>query len=89
MTSGVAVTGADDHPGETAAGPSALDAAYWVKSSWSTHAGNCVEVAELPQRTVGVRDSKDNAPSRAVLTFSRPAWNYFLAGVRTREFDLP
>jgi hypothetical protein len=83
------VTGADDHPGETAAGPSALDAAYWVKSSWSTHAGNCVEVAALPERTVGVRDSKDNGPSRAVLTFSRPAWNYFLAGVRTREFDLP
>jgi Domain of unknown function (DUF397) len=87
MTSGAAVTGADDHSGETAAGPSALDAACWMKSSWSTHAGNCVEVAKLPERTVGVRDSKDNGPIPAVLTFSRPAWNYFLAGVKTKEFD--
>jgi hypothetical protein len=60
----------------------------WKKSSRSTHAGNCVEVAHLPQRTVGVRDSKDNGPGRTVLTFSRPAWSVFLAGVRTGDFDL-
>jgi hypothetical protein len=44
-------------------------------------------VAKLPER-VGIRDSKENGPGRTVLTFSRPAWNVFLAGVRTGEFDL-
>jgi hypothetical protein len=82
------VTSADDHSAEMAAGHPALDAARWMKSSWSTHAGNCVEVAELPECTVGVRDSKDNGPSRTVLTFSRPAWIFFLAGLRAGEFDL-
>jgi hypothetical protein len=88
VASGVAVASANSPFDETASGHPELDAARWMKSSWSTHAGNCVEVAELPERIVGVRDSKDHGPSRTVLTFSRPAWSFFLAGVRTGEFDL-
>jgi len=31
----------------------------WVKSSFSFANGNCVEVAELPGDSVGIRDSRD------------------------------
>jgi Domain of unknown function (DUF397) len=67
---------------EGSAGP------HWKKSSWSSHAGNCVEVATLPEGIIGVRDSKQNGADRAVLTFSRAAWDRFLMGVRAAEFDL-
>ena len=33
----------------------------WTKSSLSHANGNCVEVADLPERHVGMRDSKDAA----------------------------
>ena len=33
--------------------------APWVKSSFSFANGNCVEVAELPGNSVGIRDSRD------------------------------
>jgi Domain of unknown function (DUF397) len=59
---------------------------HWKKSSRSAENGNCVEVAELPNRTIGVRDSKDNAPSRLVLTFSaRPRPPKVIAYVNSRK----
>jgi hypothetical protein len=61
----------------------------WKKSSRSSHAGNCVEVAALPEGAVGVRDSKESGPDRAVLALSRAGWDDFLAGVRAGEFELP
>jgi Domain of unknown function (DUF397) len=61
----------------------------WKKSSRSSHAGNCVEVAALPEDVIGVRDSKDSGPGCAVLSFSRTDWDRFLAGIRAGEFDLP
>lgn len=73
---------------ETAAAQPALAGVEWKKSSWSTHAGNCVEVAGLPGQAVGIRDSKESGPARTVLIFSRPAWDGFLAGIRAREFPL-
>ncbi len=59
----------------------------WVKSSLSFSNGNCVEVAELPGGSVGVRHSKD--PGGPVLTFTRQEWDAFLGGVRLGEFDRP
>lgn len=56
----------------------------WVKSSRSEGAGNCVEVAHLPD-AVGVRDSKD--PAGPNLTFGLPAWRGFVADVKAGEFD--
>jgi len=62
--------------------------AAWVKSSRSFSNGNCVEVAELPGGSVGVRHSQD--PDGPVLQFTRGAWIAFLtryssqAGRRTR-----
>ena len=51
--------------------------APWVKSSFSFANGNCVEVAELPGDSVGIRDSRD--PGGPVLSFTRAEWAAFLA----------
>jgi Domain of unknown function (DUF397) len=58
---------------------------YWVKSSLSLANGNCVEVADLPDRGVGVRNSRD--PDGLVLRFRPDEWSAFLGGVRNGEFD--
>ena len=42
--------------------------AIWVKSSLSFSNGNCVEVAELPGGSVGVRNSRE--PAGTVLRFT-------------------
>jgi hypothetical protein len=55
----------------------------WVKSSHSYANGNCVEVACLPDGSVGVRDSKD--PGGPVLTVTPAQWAAFTTGVRTGE----
>lgn len=68
---------------EGSAGP------HWKKSSRSSHAGNCVEVAALPEGAIGVRDSKESGPDRAVLALSRAGWDCFLLGIRAGEFELP
>ncbi len=59
--------------------------AVWVKSSLSFSNGNCVEVAELPGGSVGVRDSGD--PGGPVLKFTRGEWGAFLGAARLGEFD--
>mgnify|MGYP001201352110 CR=1 FL=1 len=60
----------------------------WKKSSWSAANGHCVEVAQLPDGLIGVRDSKDTAPGRPVLTFTRREWGSFLAGIAASDFGL-
>jgi hypothetical protein len=57
----------------------------WARSSRSWGNGNCVEVAGLGSRAVGVRDSKN--PQGHVLQFSPTEWNAFLGGVRNGKFD--
>jgi hypothetical protein len=51
--------------------------ARWRKSSRSTQAHDCVEVATNLPGVVGVRDSKD--PAGPVLTFDPYAWRAFVA----------
>ena len=69
-----------DHPDRPSdAAPS------WIKSSLSFSNSNCVEVADLPDGGVGVRDSKD--PSGPVLRFTLAEWHAFLCGARNGEFD--
>lgn len=58
----------------------------WIKSSLSFANGNCVEVAWLSSRHIGVRDSKDEHGS--ILRFTPAEWAAFLAGVRNGEFDV-
>ena len=59
--------------------------AYWVKSSLSLANGNCVEVADLPDGGIGVRNSRD--PGGLVLRFTPDEWHAFIGGARKGEFD--
>lgn len=63
----------------------ALADATYRKSSRSTAAGNCVEVADLDSGHRAVRDSKN--PAGSALTFTTSQWAAFTAGLRTGEFD--
>jgi hypothetical protein len=55
------------------------------KSSFSS-AGGCVEVRQLPDGRIALRDSKD--ASLPPHHFTPREWRAFLAGVRNCEFDL-
>ncbi|MFF5209957.1 DUF397 domain-containing protein [Streptosporangium sp. NPDC000396] len=63
-----------------------LPGVVWRKSRQSAANGNCVEVARLPEESVGVRDSKD--PTGPVLVFSQAEWATFIGGVKGGEFNL-
>lgn len=58
---------------------------YWVKSSLSFSNGNCVEVANLPDGRIGVRNSRDS--EGPMLRFTSDEWHAFLGGARNGEFD--
>ena len=64
---------------------SLLATPIWVKSSLSFANGNCVEVSDLPEGTIGVRNSRDR--DGAVLRFTPDEWHAFLGGVYKGEFD--
>lgn len=57
----------------------------WRKSSYSKPAGNCVELAELPDGGVAMRDSKN--PLGSVLRFTATEWSAFAHGWATGEFN--
>ena len=57
----------------------------WVKSSLSFSNGNCVEVANLTDGEIGVRNSRRR--EGPVLRFTSEEWHAFLGGVRNGEFD--
>jgi hypothetical protein len=63
-----------------------LSQARWHKSSRSSDAANCVEVADSLADVVAVRDTKDR--DGGTLTFSRDAWGAFVEGVKDGEFDV-
>ncbi len=56
----------------------------WVKSSLSYANGDCVEVATLPDGSIGVRHSKDS--QGPILRFTSSEWRAFIGGVRNGEF---
>jgi hypothetical protein len=57
----------------------------WRKSTKSDMTGsNCVEVAELGDGAVALRDS--NQPTRPDLRFTASEWRAFVDGVRNGEF---
>jgi hypothetical protein len=63
-----------------------LTSADWRKSSYSSNAGNCVEVAGNLPGVVAVRDSK-NAAGHALI-FTSAEWRAFIANVQAGNFDL-
>lgn len=58
----------------------------WRKATASASNGSCVELADLGDGLIGVRDSKlgDASP---VLTFTRAEVAAWLEGARSGEFD--
>jgi hypothetical protein len=57
----------------------------WVKSSLSFANGNCVEVADLGEAGVAVRNSRK--PGGPVLEFTNDEWRAFIGGAHRGEFD--
>lgn len=57
----------------------------WRKASASNLDTCCVEVAQLPEGGVAVRDSKD--PQGPVLHFTPGEWAAFATGMAAGEFD--
>jgi hypothetical protein len=58
----------------------------WAKSSLSYANGDCVEVATLPDGSIGVRHSKDS--EGPILRFTSSEWRAFVGGVLNGEFDI-
>ncbi|UUS35052.1 DUF397 domain-containing protein [Streptomyces changanensis] len=57
----------------------------WVKAQASVGAGECIEVAGLPEGGVAVRNSRD--PEGPALIFTKAELKAFLEGAKGSEFD--
>jgi hypothetical protein len=62
-----------------------IKGAVWRRSSASQGAGNCVEVADLAERGVAVRNSR--FPEGPALLFTREEMAAFVRGAQQGEFD--
>jgi Domain of unknown function (DUF397) len=59
----------------------------WIKAKASDSNGSCVEVRQLDDGCVQVRNSRK--PHIALTAFTRAEWAAFLDGARNGEFDQP
>ncbi|MDK1349113.1 DUF397 domain-containing protein [Streptomyces sp. 378] len=57
----------------------------WLKARASVGAGECVEVASLPEGGVAMRNSRH--PDGPALIFTKAELRAFLTGVKDSEFD--
>lgn len=62
-----------------------LDGVVWRKSHFSNPSGNCVEVAELPDGRVAMRNSRD--PEGPALIYTRCEVDAFVRGAKSGDFD--
>lgn len=57
----------------------------WRKSRYSNSQGNCVEMAELPDGQVAMRNSRD--PGGPALVYTRAEIGALVAGAKDGDFD--
>nr|WP_205624549.1 DUF397 domain-containing protein [Actinomadura flavalba] len=57
----------------------------WQKSRRSNPSGNCVEMAELPDGDIAVRNSR--YPDGPVLVYTRAEVEAFVGGAKDGDFD--
>ncbi len=62
-----------------------LDGVRWRKSIHSNSTGNCVELAELPDGDIAVRNSR--FPEGPALIYTRDEIRALVMGVKDGEFD--
>jgi hypothetical protein len=64
---------------------SELRGAVWRKSDYSNPNGNCVEMAELPDGTIAMRNSRH--PGGLALIYTSAEITAFIRGVKDGQFD--
>ncbi|MEU5882773.1 DUF397 domain-containing protein [Spirillospora sp. NPDC047279] len=62
-----------------------LRGARWLKSRRSNSQGNCVEIAELPDGQVAMRNSRH--PEGPALIYTRPEIEALILGAKDGDFD--
>lgn len=68
---------------ENGTNASELPVDQWVKSQYST-AAHCVELGELPDGNIAMRNSRD--PQGPALVYTREEIKRFIAGARAGNF---
>jgi len=64
---------------------SLLERVVWRKSHHSNPSGNCVEIAELPDGGIAIRNSR--YPAGPALIYTRTEIAAFLRGAKDGDFD--
>ncbi len=64
---------------------SQLPGVVWRKSGRSNPKGNCVELAQLGDGGIAVRNSRN--PDGAALVYTRPEISAFIQGAKDGDFD--
>jgi hypothetical protein len=59
----------------------------WLKSTFSSMNGNCVQVSRLAADRIGVRNTKDDDRAGPVLVFTESEWSAFITGAKEGQFD--
>jgi hypothetical protein len=70
---------------KSSAGQPVTEMLQWRKSTYSNPNGECIEVAELADGQVVMRNSR--TPSEGTLVFTRGEILAFLRGAKDGEFD--